>query len=71
MFESRLRRQYINDKDESKFLVFFKIDKELPLVGVWGIESAAGQSIPESTRENLQGGIASMETNKDFRRKIG
>jgi len=27
------RRQYINEKDEAKFLVFFKIDKELPLVG--------------------------------------
>jgi len=27
------RRQYIDEKDEAKFLVFFKIDKELPLVG--------------------------------------
>jgi len=27
------RRQYINGKDKSKFLVLFKIDKELPLVG--------------------------------------
>ena len=27
------RRQYIDEKDESKFLVFFKIDRELPLVG--------------------------------------
>ena len=27
------RRQYINEKEEAKFLVFFKIDKELPLVG--------------------------------------
>ena len=27
------RRQYISEKDESKFLVYFKIDKELPLVG--------------------------------------
>jgi hypothetical protein len=27
------RRQYPNDKQEAKFLVFFKLDKELPLVG--------------------------------------
>ena len=27
------RRQYLNEKDEAKFLVFFKIDKELPLIG--------------------------------------
>jgi hypothetical protein len=27
------RRQYINENDESKFLVFFRIEKELPLVG--------------------------------------
>jgi len=27
------RRQYIDEKDESKFLVFFKIDRQLPLVG--------------------------------------
>jgi hypothetical protein len=27
------RRQYIKETDESKFLVFFKIEKELPLVG--------------------------------------
>lgn len=27
------RRQYPNDKEEAKFLVFFKLDKELPLVG--------------------------------------
>jgi len=33
LLKSLRRRQYINDKDESKFLVFFKIDKELPLVG--------------------------------------
>ena len=26
----------INEKDESKFLVIFKIDKELPLVGAGG-----------------------------------
>ena len=33
LLKSLQRRQYINEKDESKFLVFFKIDKELPLVG--------------------------------------
>ena len=27
------RRQYPNNKEEAKFLVFFKLDKELPLVG--------------------------------------
>jgi hypothetical protein len=27
------RRQYPDDKEEAKFLVFFKLDKELPLVG--------------------------------------
>jgi hypothetical protein len=27
------RRQYPNDKEEAKFLVFFKLNKELPLVG--------------------------------------
>ena len=27
------RRQYPNDKEEARFLVFFKLDKELPLVG--------------------------------------
>jgi hypothetical protein len=27
------RRQYPNDSEEAKFLVFFKLDKELPLVG--------------------------------------
>jgi hypothetical protein len=27
------RHQYINENDESKFLVFFRIEKELPLVG--------------------------------------
>jgi hypothetical protein len=30
------RRQYPNDKEEAKFLVFFKLDKELPLVGAGG-----------------------------------
>ena len=33
LLHSMRRRQYIDEKDESKFLVFFKIDKELPLVG--------------------------------------
>ena len=33
LLQSLQRRQYIHEKDESKFLVFFKIDKELPLVG--------------------------------------
>jgi hypothetical protein len=33
LLQSLRRRQYINEKDESKFLVLFKIDKELPLVG--------------------------------------
>ncbi len=33
LLQSLQRRQYINEKDESKFLVFFKIDKELPLIG--------------------------------------
>lgn len=27
------RRHYPNDKEEAKFLVFFKLDQELPLVG--------------------------------------
>jgi hypothetical protein len=33
LLQSVRRRQYIDEKDESKFLVFFDIDKELPLVG--------------------------------------
>ena len=33
LLQSVRRRQYINEKDESKFLVFFNIDRELPLVG--------------------------------------
>ena len=33
LLQSLRRRQYLNEKDESKFLVFFKIDKDLPLVG--------------------------------------
>jgi hypothetical protein len=33
LLQSLRRRQYIDKNDESKFLVFFQIDKELPLVG--------------------------------------
>jgi hypothetical protein len=33
LLESLRRRQYINEKDEAKFLVFFQLDKELPLIG--------------------------------------
>jgi hypothetical protein len=33
LLQSLRRRQYIEDRDESSFLVFFKIDRELPLVG--------------------------------------
>ena len=33
LLQSLRRRQYIDKSDESKFLVFFRIDKELPLVG--------------------------------------
>jgi hypothetical protein len=33
LLQSLRRRQYIDKSDKSKFLVFFKIDKELPLVG--------------------------------------
>jgi len=33
LLQSLRRRQYIDKSDESKFLVFFNIDKELPLVG--------------------------------------
>ena len=33
LLQSLRRRQYIRETDESKFLVFFRIDKELPLVG--------------------------------------
>jgi len=33
LLQSLRRRQYIDEKDEAKFLVFFKIDKELPLIG--------------------------------------
>ena len=33
LLDSLRRRQYLDEKDESKFLVFFKFDKELPLIG--------------------------------------
>ena len=33
LLQSLQRRQYIDKTDEARFLVFFKIDKELPLVG--------------------------------------
>jgi len=33
LLHSLRRRHYPNDKVEAKFLVFFKLDKELPLVG--------------------------------------
>jgi len=33
LMQSLSRRQYIDGKDEAKFLVFFSIDKELPLIG--------------------------------------
>ena len=32
LLQSLRRRQYIDDTDESKFLVFFTVDEELPLV---------------------------------------
>jgi len=33
LLASLRRRQYIDEKDETKFLVFFKLTKELPLIG--------------------------------------
>jgi hypothetical protein len=33
LLESLRRRQYLDEKDESKFLVFFQLNKELPLIG--------------------------------------
>jgi hypothetical protein len=33
LIQSLRRRQYIDERDEAKFLVFFSIDKELPLIG--------------------------------------
>ncbi len=33
LLESLRKRQYIDEKEEAKFLVFFKLTKELPLIG--------------------------------------
>jgi hypothetical protein len=33
LLESMRRRQYLDEKDEAKFLVVFKLDRELPLIG--------------------------------------
>jgi hypothetical protein len=33
LLESLRKRQYIDEKDEAKFLVVFKLTKELPLIG--------------------------------------
>ena len=33
LLQSLRRRQYLDEKDEAKFLVFFKVDRELPLIG--------------------------------------
>jgi hypothetical protein len=33
LLHSLRRKQYPDDKQEVKFLMFFKLDKELPLVG--------------------------------------
>ena len=33
LLKSLRRRKYVDSKDEAKFLVFFKVDKELPLIG--------------------------------------
>jgi hypothetical protein len=33
LMQSLRRRQYIDERDEIQFLVFFRIDKQLPLVG--------------------------------------
>jgi hypothetical protein len=33
LLQTLRRRQYIDEKDETKYLVFFKTDKVLPLVG--------------------------------------
>jgi len=38
LLESLRKRQYLDEKDESKFLVIFKLTKELPLIG-------SGQSV--------------------------
>lgn len=36
LMKSLRRRQYIDEKDEARFVVFFQIDKELPLIGSGG-----------------------------------
>jgi pyridoxamine 5'-phosphate oxidase-like protein len=33
LLQTLRRRQYIQETDESRYLVFFQVDKELPLVG--------------------------------------
>lgn len=33
LLESMRKRQYLDEREESKFLVFFKVTKELPLIG--------------------------------------
>ncbi len=33
LMQSLRRRQYIDERDETKYLVFFSVDKELPLIG--------------------------------------
>ena len=33
LLNSLRRRQYLDKTDEAKFVVFFKVDKELPLIG--------------------------------------
>ena len=33
LIKSLRRRQYVDASDESKYLVFFRVDKELPLLG--------------------------------------
>lgn len=36
LLQSLRRREYIDKQDENRFLVFFQIDKELPLIGSGG-----------------------------------
>jgi len=36
LIKSLRRRQYIDETDEARFVVFFQIDKELPLIGSGG-----------------------------------
>ena len=33
LLQSLRRREYVDERDENRFLVFFQIDKELPLIG--------------------------------------